>query len=346
MRIDTSCEADVQMMQQLYNLFFSWTEGGEVRNEDEDAIENLTEEEKYEKAEQEKEDKRKREEFERDQALIEFEEKGGFSQVLKDIFNPSDMAAMELDSVYQLKNICKDFYRKKQLMSSALIQTLDALSNERPTVLQMKRRHFNPDAAPSMRQSLEWMRINAERERIFRFKAIAKDTATMYYTILDRFTQELVNPKSQRAANIQETGSPARLSAKENENKAEEKNLASFTEEVKIAAAGSKRGHNFNQVMTSAYKENQLHNALRFITDYLRQVIENGSRFTSGHFFIMILQLSASEVKNNASQFIKILAEELSVPRDQYQRFIRGLKDEKLAEAFAKIESDIYDGTA
>jgi hypothetical protein len=55
--------------------------------------------------------------------------------VLKDIFNPSDMAAMELDSVYQLKNICKDFYRKKQLMSSALIQTLDALSNERPTVL-------------------------------------------------------------------------------------------------------------------------------------------------------------------------------------------------------------------
>jgi hypothetical protein len=52
----------------------------------------------------------------------------------------------------------------------------------------MKRRHFNPDAAPSKRQSLEWMRINAERERIFRFKSIAKDTATMYYTILDRFT--------------------------------------------------------------------------------------------------------------------------------------------------------------
>ncbi len=51
MRIDTSSEADVQMMQTLYNLFFSWTEGGEVRNEDEDAIENLTEEEKYEKAE-------------------------------------------------------------------------------------------------------------------------------------------------------------------------------------------------------------------------------------------------------------------------------------------------------
>lgn len=114
--------------------------------------------------------------------------------MLKDIFNPSDMAAMELDSVFQLKNICKDFYRKKQLMSTALIQTLDALSNERPTVLQMKRRHFNPDVAPNKRESLEWMRINAERERIYRFKNIAKDTATQYYTILDRFAQELLNP--------------------------------------------------------------------------------------------------------------------------------------------------------
>jgi len=144
---------------------------------------------------------------------------------------------------------------------------------------------------------------------------------------------------------MQDTGSPTRVSPKENEKLTEEKPLASFSEEVKIAVAGSKRGQNFKQVMTSAYKENQLHNALRFITDYLRQVIENGSRFTNGHFFIMILQLSASEVKNNAAQFIKILAEELSVPRDQYQRFISGLKDEKLADAFAKIESDIYDGT-
>ena len=68
---------------------------------------------------------------------------------------------------------------------------------------------------------------------------------------------------------------------------------------------------NFKQVMSAAYKENQLHNVVRFITDYLRQVIENGSRFTSGHFFIMLLQMSASEVKNNSLAFIKILIEEL-----------------------------------
>ena len=61
-----------------------------------------------------------------------------------------------------------------------------------------------------------------------------------------------------------------------------------------------------------------MHNVVRFITDYLRQVIENGSRFTSGHFFIMLLQISASEVKNCSASFIKILIEELQIPKDQF----------------------------
>jgi len=87
--------------------------------------------------------------------------------------------------------------------------------------------------------------------------------------------------------------------------------------------------------MQSAYKENQQHNVIRFITDYLRQVIENGSRFTAGHFFIMLLQMSASEVKNNQAPYVRILIEELQIPRNQFQRFISGLKDEKLANAFA-----------
>ena len=57
------------------------------------------------------------------------------------------------------------------------------------------------------------MRINAERERIFRFKSIAKDTATQYYTILDRFSQELMQPKQQRGplspnTNVESPASP------------------------------------------------------------------------------------------------------------------------------------------
>ena len=233
------------------------------------------------KAKQKEEERKKREEFERDQALIEFEERGGFAQVLKDIFNPSDMAAMELDSVYQLKNICKDFYRKKQLMSQALIETLDALSNERPTVLQMKRRHFNPDVASNKRESLEWMRINAERERIFRFKSIAKDTATQYYTILDRFTNELLNPTTKTGRSPDSPLSPKRKSdpeqinatsnfevvrcgdkpdsqaaAGEGKEAAAAKSSHGDSEETKQASTATKVGKNFKQVMQAAYKEN------------------------------------------------------------------------------------------
>lgn len=56
-------------------------------------------------------------------------------RVLRDIFNPVDKAAMQLDSVYQLKNMCKNFYTRKQMVNDDLIQTLDALANERPTTL-------------------------------------------------------------------------------------------------------------------------------------------------------------------------------------------------------------------
>ena len=188
--------------------------------------------------------------------------------MLKDIFNPSDMAAMELDSVYQLKNICKDFYRKKQMMSSALIETLDAISNERPAVLQMKRRHFNPEVAPNKREALEWMRINAERERIFRFKSIAKDTATQYYTILDRFSQELLNPKQRISGTSPGLGgeplsasSPGKrlpsvasgLTPDGENNKEEE---AKGAVESKTTKPPANRGKNFKEVMSSAYKEN------------------------------------------------------------------------------------------
>jgi hypothetical protein len=37
---------------------------------------------------------------------------------------------------------------------------------------------------------MEWVRINAERERINRFKEIAEQSATLYYKVLTRFGEE------------------------------------------------------------------------------------------------------------------------------------------------------------
>lgn len=68
MHIDQEGEADTLMMQQLYNLFFSWKTDQDEKLEQEAAlqVDDLTEDQKIAKAEQEKEDKRKKEEFERD----------------------------------------------------------------------------------------------------------------------------------------------------------------------------------------------------------------------------------------------------------------------------------------
>jgi hypothetical protein len=106
---------------------------------------------------------------------LEFEERGGFAKVLNDIFNPTDLNSMELDSVYQLKSLCKSFYEKKERLNTNLVQTLDALNNERPNVILMKKKHLNIDLkGGNVHDDIEWMRINAERERVQHFKEMAK----------------------------------------------------------------------------------------------------------------------------------------------------------------------------
>jgi len=63
-------------------LFFNWTKADEVKaeNEQQTALDNLlSDEEKYAKNKHKEDDRKKREEFERDQVLIEFEERGGFA---------------------------------------------------------------------------------------------------------------------------------------------------------------------------------------------------------------------------------------------------------------------------
>ena len=130
-------------------------------------------------------ERKKRLQLKFDQEIYEFEERGGFAQVLKDIFNPNDKHSAELDSVYQLKMLCQTFYDKKDKMSTDLIETLDAMANERPKVVQLKKKHFAIEKSRSnVHTDLEWMRIQAERDRIEHFRQIAKDDAFLYYRVL------------------------------------------------------------------------------------------------------------------------------------------------------------------
>lgn len=71
--------------------------------------------------EQDKEDKKMRQQIRLEQELFDFEDQGGFPKVLREIFNPTDQSSMELDSVYQLKQLCKAFYEKKENLSNSLV---------------------------------------------------------------------------------------------------------------------------------------------------------------------------------------------------------------------------------
>lgn len=76
-------------------------------------------------------------------------------------------------------------------MSNNLIQTLDALSNERPKTMNLKKHHLNIEANKrNVHDNIEWMRINAERQRISQYREVAKESATLYYKVLKRFTEE------------------------------------------------------------------------------------------------------------------------------------------------------------
>lgn len=92
----------------LYELFFSWRGARDLDEEGEVVVKD----EKQEKGE-----RLKRAQLKRDNAIQDFQDNGGFSRVLQDIFNPTDIKSLELDSVFQIKKFCREFYDNKCKMS-------------------------------------------------------------------------------------------------------------------------------------------------------------------------------------------------------------------------------------
>ena len=85
-----------------------------------------------------------------------------------------------------------------------------------------------------------------------------------------------------------------------------------------------------------------MHNTLKFITEYIRRVNENGHVFTSGHFFILLLELSIEDLENRLGKYLRVLIEEFKVPFEQYQRFTQGLLDPQFRNAFKVLEIELY----
>lgn len=77
-------------------------------------------------------------------------------------------------------------------MSKELLETLDAMNNERPQVIKLKRRHFDmpqASACSTKEERLEWMRLCAERDRVSKFKNVAIAQTKAYYKCLESFSE-------------------------------------------------------------------------------------------------------------------------------------------------------------
>ena len=58
----------------------------------------------------------------------------------------------------------------------------------------------------------------------------------------------------------------------------------------------------------------------------------------------MLIQLTAKEIKNGLAEYLKIFVNEIKIPIDQYAKFVSGLKDEELQNAFHEIQPFLFDG--
>lgn len=89
--------------QRLYDLFFVWRGStGQTALPNEEECESPITRSK-DQTEEDRIERQKRALLKRDQAMQSFQDRGGFTRVLNDIFNPEDRKSLELDSVFQIK---------------------------------------------------------------------------------------------------------------------------------------------------------------------------------------------------------------------------------------------------
>lgn len=114
-----------------------------------------------------------------------------FVRLLQEILSPAEKDTLELDSVFQLKNLVKSYYQKKGLMCDGLSSTLYAMLCERPNIIDVKKKHFmgGEDSDLSQKQTeltrnmffdLEQMRLKAEHERITNYKEMIEGLISEY----------------------------------------------------------------------------------------------------------------------------------------------------------------------
>lgn len=132
-----------------------------------------------------------------------------------------------------------------------------------------KRKHFkNGVAGDSMssnqRNTMDWMRINAEKERIQRYKLIVNDSGQLYYNVIERYAKLLEQRKTENKQCV---------AGQEVDNLFIKQVLKNYTHRPETQETC------FTDIMEQNRIEAQLYKTLQFIGEFMRQVIEAGIQF-------------------------------------------------------------------
>lgn len=81
---------------------------------------------------------------------------------------------------------------------------------------------------------------------------------------------------------------------------------------------------------------------LQYMTEFMRQVIENGQGFSENHMFIVLLHLEPEQVTSDLCEFMKEMLHEVNVKKQDMDRFMSGLSDADLHTALQEVMPYLY----
>lgn len=139
---------------------------------------------------------------------------------------------------------------------------------------------------------IEWMRLNAEKERICHYRDIARKSAIKYYKILKKIIERnLIHVMVSKA-------SPDKASAN-NKNTEKKSNHPNFYQQ----------------------KETKI-NWIYYITDYIKLVIENGNEFIQDHLYEIIETLIFEELSDEVIETLNIVIVQFEFDKDKFKEWV------------------------
>lgn len=182
---------------------------------------------------------------------------------------------------------------------------MDALLNERPRSISMKKKSFYNEVDGTQEDPLlgkihknfyldiECMRLNAEKERICHYREVARKSAISYYKALKKIMEKnLIHVMVSK-------GSPEKAPANSSKSQSDENGKTKF----------------FQQKETKV-------NCIYYLTDYIKLVIENGNDFILDYLTEIVSTMIFEEFSDEVIETIRIIIEQFEFDQEKFKDWI------------------------